>query len=370
MQRYADRFDAADEVRIVGDETDIRLSIAGRSMKVDAGGANIPGGEFFGCPVEDSAEGVDRLHGVPGRVRGPRGQRDPACASRAGASSTRPRETNEAYLVEMLDTDDGARRLGELGIGCNPGITRYMRNTLFDEKIDGTCTSRSATACRTSAGRTRARSTGTSSRTCGCRRRGSSSTARSSSRTVRGCSDDARSPLRQRPIFALVSAEVISSLGSQMTFLALPWFVLQTTGSATRMGVVLAVELLPIAILGIPSGSVIARYGARRTMLVSDLIRAPLLASIPLLHELGVFELSAAARDRRGHRHVPRAVLRVAAPDPAGARRRRRARGRAGERRRRGRDAGHVAARACRRGPPDRGVRARRSCSTSTLRRS
>ena len=45
-----------------------------------------------------------------------------------------------------------------------------------------------------------------------------------------------RSPLRQRPIFALVSAEVISSLGSQMTFLALPWFVLQTTGSATRMG--------------------------------------------------------------------------------------------------------------------------------------
>jgi aminopeptidase len=56
MQRYADRFDAADEVRIVGAETDIRLSIAGRSMKVDAGGANIPGGEFFGCPVEDSAE--------------------------------------------------------------------------------------------------------------------------------------------------------------------------------------------------------------------------------------------------------------------------------------------------------------------------
>jgi MFS family permease len=97
-----------------------------------------------------------------------------------------------------------------------------------------------------------------------------------------------RSPLRQRPIFALVSAEVISSLGSQMTFLALPWFVLQTTGSATRMGIVLAVELLPIAILGIPSGSVIARYGARRTMIVSDLIRAPLLASIPLLHELGM----------------------------------------------------------------------------------
>ena len=47
-------------------------------------------------------------------------------------------ETNEEFLLETLDTDDGARRLGELGIGCNPGITRYMRNTLFDEKIDGT----------------------------------------------------------------------------------------------------------------------------------------------------------------------------------------------------------------------------------------
>ena len=47
-------------------------------------------------------------------------------------------ETNEGYLIETLDSDEGARRLGELGIGCNPGITRYMRNTLFDEKIDGT----------------------------------------------------------------------------------------------------------------------------------------------------------------------------------------------------------------------------------------
>ena len=46
--------------------------------------------------------------------------------------------TNEPFLLETLDSDEGARRLGELGIGCNPGITRYMKNTLFDEKIDGT----------------------------------------------------------------------------------------------------------------------------------------------------------------------------------------------------------------------------------------
>jgi aminopeptidase len=137
MQHYADRFDAADEVRIVGAETDLRLSIAGRKMLVDAAGANIPGGEFFGCPVEDSAEGVVTFGEFPavyaGReVRGIRLRFEAGRVVEAGA------EANEDFLLETLDSDDGARRLGELGIGCNPGITRYMRNTLFDEKIDGT----------------------------------------------------------------------------------------------------------------------------------------------------------------------------------------------------------------------------------------
>jgi MFS family permease len=93
--------------------------------------------------------------------------------------------------------------------------------------------------------------------------------------------------LRQRSVAALITAEVISSLGSQMTFLALPLFVLATTGSATKMGIVLAVELAPVALLGIPSGTVVARLGARRTMLVGNLARAPLMASVPILYSLG-----------------------------------------------------------------------------------
>jgi MFS family permease len=97
-----------------------------------------------------------------------------------------------------------------------------------------------------------------------------------------------RSPLFQRSIFALLTSEVISSIGSQMTFLAIPWFVLTTTGSTTKMGVVLAAELLPIALFGIPSGSVVSRLGARRTMLVCDLGRVPILAAIPLLHSAGM----------------------------------------------------------------------------------
>jgi MFS family permease len=94
--------------------------------------------------------------------------------------------------------------------------------------------------------------------------------------------------LRRRPLVALLSAEVVSSLGSQMTFLALPWFVLVTTGSPARMGLVLAVELLPVALLGIPSGTLVSRIGARQTMLIGDAARFPLMAAIPLLHSAGL----------------------------------------------------------------------------------
>ena len=73
-----------------------------------------------------------------------------------------------------------------------------------------------------------------------------------------------------------------------MTYLALPWFVLVTTGSPGKMSFVLAAEILPMAILGIPSGVVVQRLGSRTTMLIADAARAPILASIPLLHAAGV----------------------------------------------------------------------------------
>ena len=93
--------------------------------------------------------------------------------------------------------------------------------------------------------------------------------------------------LRSRTLIALLVAEAVSSSGTAMTFVALPWFVLVTTGSAAKTSVVLAVEIAPMAILGIPSGSVIARLGARTTMLWSDAIRAPLIALVPVLHWTG-----------------------------------------------------------------------------------
>jgi len=93
--------------------------------------------------------------------------------------------------------------------------------------------------------------------------------------------------MRRSPIAALVSAEVVSILGSRMTYLALPWFVLVTTGSAAKMSIVLAVEILPMALFGIPSGTLVERLGARTTMLVCDAARAPLLVALPILHSAG-----------------------------------------------------------------------------------
>jgi MFS family permease len=93
--------------------------------------------------------------------------------------------------------------------------------------------------------------------------------------------------LRSVPIRALIAAQLISVTGTQMTFLALPWFVLVTTGSAARMGAVLAAELIPIGLFGIPAGTLLAKLGSRRTMLLCDFARAPLIAAIPALHWAG-----------------------------------------------------------------------------------
>ena len=98
-----------------------------------------------------------------------------------------------------------------------------------------------------------------------------------------------RSPLSSgssTQIRAIVAAEVVSSVGSSMTVLALPWFVLVTTGSATKLGLVLGIGSIPFVTLPLPAGSLIARIGARNTMVIADAARLPLLAAIPALYSL------------------------------------------------------------------------------------
>ena len=93
--------------------------------------------------------------------------------------------------------------------------------------------------------------------------------------------------LRNRSLRAIIAAELVSLTGSSITYFALPWLVHVTTGSTAKMGWVLAAELLPVGLLGIPAGSLIARLGAKRTMNVSDAARVPLMAAIPVLHWTG-----------------------------------------------------------------------------------
>ena len=137
MERIAERFDAASVVRIVGEGTDLTFSLEGREGKVDALAANMPGGEVFYAPLEDSAEGVISYSEYPAcylghEVGGVRLRFEGGTIVEASA------ESDEAYLIGTLDSDEGARRLGEFGIGCNPGIQLHTKNTLFDEKMAGT----------------------------------------------------------------------------------------------------------------------------------------------------------------------------------------------------------------------------------------
>jgi aminopeptidase len=135
-RRLADWVEGHEEVHITGPGTDIRLGIDGRRVLAADGVHNMPDGEFFTGPVEDSVEGEVSFH-LPSMIDG----REVAGARlrfEGGKVVDARAERGEDYLIEHLDTDEGARRLGELGIGTNYAIDRGTRNVLLDEKIGGT----------------------------------------------------------------------------------------------------------------------------------------------------------------------------------------------------------------------------------------
>jgi aminopeptidase len=137
MRQIAHRFDGAERVRVTGDGTDLSFSLAGRSGHVDAVGANMPGGEVFYSPLETSAEGEITFSEYPACLGG-RALDRVWLRFEGGRVVDASAATDEDFLLTTLDTDEGARVLGEFGIGCNPGIQRHTQNTLFDEKIEGT----------------------------------------------------------------------------------------------------------------------------------------------------------------------------------------------------------------------------------------
>ena len=92
---------------------------------------------------------------------------------------------------------------------------------------------------------------------------------------------------RSRALAAVLIAEVVSTTGTEMTAVALPWFVLVTTGSPARMAGVMSMEFVGSTLLGLPSGRLAAALGSRRTMLLADLLRAPIVGLVPLLYAIG-----------------------------------------------------------------------------------
>ncbi len=125
-----------DEVHIVGPDTDLRLRTGGRTWINCDGHENFPDGEIFTGPVEDSVEGHIRFT-YPAVAYG-REVEDVRLEFRDGKVVQARAGKNEDFLLKMLDTDEGARYVGEFAFGTNPGIQRFTKNLLFDEKIGGT----------------------------------------------------------------------------------------------------------------------------------------------------------------------------------------------------------------------------------------
>jgi aminopeptidase len=136
QQRLVDWLVGHDKVHILGNGTDLTLSVKDRIFINSDGKRNFPSGEFFTSPVENSANGVIQYdissvydgHVVEG-IR---------LVFRDGKVTEASARQGQDYLLHMLDLDEGARYLGEFAFGNNAGMKRSIRNTLFDEKMGGT----------------------------------------------------------------------------------------------------------------------------------------------------------------------------------------------------------------------------------------
>jgi aminopeptidase len=136
QQRVIERLSSAGEIRIEADGTDLRLRVDGRTWVNSDGKHNMPSGEVFTGPIEDSAEGTVRFT-IPTSPRGVE-VTGVELSFRGGEVVAARAEHGEPYLEQMLATDRGARFLGELGIGTNDGIDRATGLVLLDEKMGGT----------------------------------------------------------------------------------------------------------------------------------------------------------------------------------------------------------------------------------------
>jgi aminopeptidase len=136
QQKLVDGLKGKDKVLLKGDDIDLTLSIKGRTFVPCAGDQNFPDGEIFTSPVEDSVNGWVRFK-YPAIFDGQEIE-DIELWFENGKVVQEKAKRNQALLSAQLNTDKGARILGEWGIGTNYNIRKFTKNMLFDEKLGGT----------------------------------------------------------------------------------------------------------------------------------------------------------------------------------------------------------------------------------------
>jgi aminopeptidase len=124
------------EIRIVGEDTDIKMRVYNKSFVADCGEENFPGGEIFCAPEPKSVEGHIRF--TYPAIRDGVEVVNIYAKFKEGKCVKATADKNEKFLLAMLDMDNGSRYIGELGIGMNPKVNQFTKELLFDEKIGGT----------------------------------------------------------------------------------------------------------------------------------------------------------------------------------------------------------------------------------------
>lgn len=135
QEKICDFLNQVSEIRIVGEDTDLTFNVKGRKWINCSGKENMPDGEVFTGPIENSANGTIRFT-FPGIVAG-REVEDITITFRDGKVVKTSAAKGDELLQQLLKID-GADRIGEAAIGTNYGITRFTKNMLFDEKMGGT----------------------------------------------------------------------------------------------------------------------------------------------------------------------------------------------------------------------------------------
>jgi len=136
QQKWVDYLADKKTIRVQGKDVDLTCSIDGRKFINACGHANLPDGEIFTCPVEDSVNGWVH-YSFPAYLRGFEVE-DIELVYKDGIVVEAKAGKNEHVLLDVLSLDEGSKRLGEFAFGTNYDIKRFSGSIVFDEKIGGT----------------------------------------------------------------------------------------------------------------------------------------------------------------------------------------------------------------------------------------